>query len=102
MGTALYGPDGFYRRPAGPAAHFRTSVSASPLFAAALLRLATEVYDELGQPGSFALVDLGSSNGSFLRIRNEIELIPGDHFRVGQQLFRVDFESDALIGRAPG
>ena len=40
---------------------------------------------------SFALVDLGSSNGSFLRIRNEIELIPGDHFRVGQQLFRVDF-----------
>jgi hypothetical protein len=42
----------------------------------------------------FALVDLGSSNGSFLRIRNEIDLVPGDHFRVGQQLFRVDFESD--------
>jgi pSer/pThr/pTyr-binding forkhead associated (FHA) protein len=40
---------------------------------------------------SFALVDLGSSNGSFLRIRNELELVPGDHFRVGQQLFRVDF-----------
>ena len=50
----------------------------------------------------FALVDLGSSNGSFLRIRGEIELVAGDHFRVGQQLFRVDFESDALIGRAPG
>jgi pSer/pThr/pTyr-binding forkhead associated (FHA) protein len=41
---------------------------------------------------SFALVDLGSSNGSFLRIRNELELVPGDHFRVGQQLFRVDFD----------
>ena len=39
----------------------------------------------------FALVDLGSSNGSFLRIRNEIDLATGDHFRVGQQLFRVDF-----------
>jgi hypothetical protein len=38
----------------------------------------------------FALVDLGSSNGTFLRIRNEIELIAGDQFRVGQQLFRVD------------
>lgn len=38
----------------------------------------------------FALVDLGSSNGTFLRIRNEIELLPGDQFRVGQQLFRVD------------
>jgi pSer/pThr/pTyr-binding forkhead associated (FHA) protein len=40
----------------------------------------------------FALVDLGSSNGSFLRIRNEIDLVAGDHFRVGQQLFRVDIE----------
>ena len=41
---------------------------------------------------SFALVDLGSSNGSFLRIRNEIDLSHGDHFRVGQQLFRIDFD----------
>jgi pSer/pThr/pTyr-binding forkhead associated (FHA) protein len=40
----------------------------------------------------YALVDLGSSNGSFLRIRNEIDLVAGDHFRVGQQLFRVDYE----------
>ena len=40
----------------------------------------------------FALVDLGSSNGSFLRIRNEIDLFAADHFRVGQQLFRVDIE----------
>ena len=47
-------------------------------------------------PGSglgYALVDLGSSNGTFLRIRSETELAPGDHFRVGQQLFRVDFDS---------
>ena len=43
----------------------------------------------------FALVDLGSSNGSFLRIRNEIELVRGDHFRVGQQLFRVDLDGSA-------
>jgi pSer/pThr/pTyr-binding forkhead associated (FHA) protein len=51
-----------------------------------------------GKPGAhlgaeiskFALVDLGSSNGTFLRIRNEIELVSGDQFRVGQQLFRVD------------
>jgi hypothetical protein len=45
-----------------------------------------------GESVQFALVDLGSSNGSFLRIRNEVDLVPGDHFRVGQQLFRVDFE----------
>ena len=40
----------------------------------------------------FALVDLGSSNGTFLRVRGDVELTPGDHFRVGQQLFRVDFD----------
>ncbi|MDF2692056.1 MAG: hypothetical protein K0S65_439 [Labilithrix sp.] len=54
-----------------------------------------------GAPGSrppppnearFALVDLGSSNGTFLRIRGDVELVSGDHFRVGQQLFRVDFD----------
>jgi pSer/pThr/pTyr-binding forkhead associated (FHA) protein len=49
----------------------------------------------------FALVDLGSSNGSFLRIRSEIELVAGDHFRVGQQLFRVDLEDPATARRAP-
>ena len=38
----------------------------------------------------FGLVDLGSSNGTFLKIRGDIDLISGDHFRVGQQLFRVD------------
>lgn len=44
----------------------------------------------------FALVDLGSSNGTFLRLRREVELVSGDHFRIGQQLFRVDFETPAL------
>jgi pSer/pThr/pTyr-binding forkhead associated (FHA) protein len=41
----------------------------------------------------FALVDLGSSNGTFLRIRTDVELAPRDHFRVGQQLFRVDLDT---------
>ncbi len=40
----------------------------------------------------FALVDLGSSNGTFLRIRRDVDLVSGDHFRVGQQLFRVDLD----------
>jgi pSer/pThr/pTyr-binding forkhead associated (FHA) protein len=40
--------------------------------------------------GSFTLVDLGSSNGTFIQIRGEIQLKEGDHFRMGQQLFRVD------------
>ena len=46
---------------------------------------------DTGAP-KFALVDLGSSNGTFLKMRADIELAPGDHFRVGQQLFRVDFD----------
>jgi len=42
--------------------------------------------------GSFTLLDLGSSNGTFLRIRGQAELVPGDHLRVGQHLFRFDHE----------
>ena len=58
---ALYGPDGFYRRPGrGPGAHFRTSVHASGLFATAIARLA----DTLGLR---AVLDLGSGRGELLR-----------------------------------
>ncbi|MGD0674341.1 MAG: FHA domain-containing protein [Polyangiaceae bacterium] len=42
----------------------------------------------------FTLADLGSSNGTFLQIREEVRLKPGDHFRIGQQLFRFDFDSN--------
>ncbi len=45
-----------------------------------------------GSPRSFSLGDLGSSNGTFLRIRAEAELKHGDEIRVGQQLLRVDLE----------
>lgn len=40
---------------------------------------------------TFSLKDLGSSNGTYLGIRGERELVPGDHVRVGQHLFRLDF-----------
>jgi len=67
MDRALYGPKGFYRRPEGPAGHFRTSVHASPLFAAAVLRLLREVDDALGRPGQLCLVDIGAGRGELLR-----------------------------------
>ena len=38
----------------------------------------------------FTLADLGSSNGTFLQVREEVRLRHGDHFRIGQQLFRFD------------
>src|SRR5712664_3084596 len=63
MERALYGPDGFYRTPGGPAAHFRTSVHASPLFASAILRLLREVDEALGRPSELTLVDVGAGRG---------------------------------------
>ena len=44
-------------------------------------------------PRRFTLADLGSSNGTFLQIRREIRLRDGDHFRIGQQLFRFDLDA---------
>jgi len=43
-----------------------------------------------GATRAFALADLGSSNGTFVRIRTEVALQHGDEIRVGQQLLRVD------------
>jgi pSer/pThr/pTyr-binding forkhead associated (FHA) protein len=40
---------------------------------------------------TFSLKDLGSSNGTYLAIRGERELVAGDHVRIGQHLFRLDF-----------
>jgi SAM-dependent MidA family methyltransferase len=56
---ALYGDGGFYRRAAGPADHFRTSVHASPLFAEAVLALARS-------SGLATIVDVGSGRGELL------------------------------------
>ncbi|MFD0414665.1 SAM-dependent methyltransferase [Streptomyces sp. NPDC127108] len=63
MEEALYGPQGFYRRPEGPAGHFRTSVHASPLFADAVALLLCRVDAALGHPGELAFVDMGAGRG---------------------------------------
>ncbi|MFI5678579.1 SAM-dependent methyltransferase [Streptomyces cellulosae] len=61
--AALYGPDGFYRRPEGPAGHFRTSVHASPLFAEAVARLLCRADEALGRPAELAFVDMAAGRG---------------------------------------
>lgn len=66
MERALYGPAGFFVS-AAPADHFRTSVHASPLFAAAVLRLVSLVDDELGRPDPFDVMDVGAGRGELLR-----------------------------------
>ncbi|MGW7357500.1 SAM-dependent methyltransferase [Streptomyces sp. NPDC054802] len=62
---ALYGPGGFYLRPEGPAGHFRTSVHASPLFAAAVARLLTGTAESGGLEEP-ALIDVGAGRGELL------------------------------------
>ncbi|GGY44344.1 SAM-dependent methyltransferase [Streptomyces omiyaensis] len=62
---ALYGPGGFFLRPEGPAGHFRTSVHASPLFAAAVARLLVATAEELAAD-EVALVDMGAGRGELV------------------------------------
>ncbi|KUL70373.1 MULTISPECIES: SAM-dependent methyltransferase [unclassified Streptomyces] len=64
--SALYGPEGFYRRPEGPAGHFRTSVHASPLYAAAVARLLCRVDEALGRPEALDLVDMAAGRGELV------------------------------------
>jgi SAM-dependent MidA family methyltransferase len=67
MTAALYGADGFFvAGDAGPAAHFRTSVHASPLFAGAMLRLIEGIDVVLGHPDPFDVVDVGAGRGELL------------------------------------
>jgi SAM-dependent MidA family methyltransferase len=66
MSAALYGPDGFFVTGAGPAAHFRTSVHASPAFGLALLRLLDRVDAALGHPDPLDVVDVGAGRGELL------------------------------------
>ncbi|MFJ8695040.1 SAM-dependent methyltransferase [Streptomyces roseolilacinus] len=69
---ALYGPGGFYLRPEGPAGHFRTSVHASPLYAAAVARLLERVAAGLGRAAGadgadeVAFVDMGAGRGELV------------------------------------
>lgn len=66
MERALYGPDGFYLRET-PGQHFRTSVSATPVYATAVRALAERVDQSLGRPDPFDVVDLGAGRGELLQ-----------------------------------
>ncbi|WP_203719262.1 SAM-dependent methyltransferase [Asanoa siamensis] len=66
MSRALYGPHGFFVSGAGPAGHFRTSANASPVLAAAVLRLLDRVDAALGRPARLDFVDVGAGRGELL------------------------------------
>ncbi|MGZ4589226.1 MAG: SAM-dependent methyltransferase [Actinomycetes bacterium] len=63
---ALYGDGGFYRRTAGPAAHFRTSAHSAGGYAEALLTLARSA-------DLRTVVDIGSGLGELLRALNSLD-----------------------------
>ncbi|MET7641988.1 SAM-dependent methyltransferase [Streptomyces sp. NPDC005438] len=65
MDEALYGPGGFFLRER-PSEHFRTSVHASSLFAAAVAELVTRVDVALGCPARLDVVDVGAGEGELL------------------------------------
>jgi SAM-dependent MidA family methyltransferase len=79
MRGALYGERGFFlsRDGTGPAGHFRTSVHASPAFAAALRRLIGRVDETLGHPDPLDIVDVGAGRGELLTA-----LGPADRLRL--------------------
>lgn len=63
---ALYGINGFYRRPEGPAGHFRTACHAgAPILAPALTRLAH-------QAGCTTIVDVGAGRGELLTALSQL------------------------------
>ena len=66
MATALYGPDGFYRSSGAPARHFRTAAHTGPAWSAAVAALVEHVYDDLGQPADFTVLDMGAGRGELL------------------------------------
>lgn len=44
---------------------------------------------------SFMLSDEGSRNGTFIKIKGDVELLPGDTILVGKQLFRFELVDEA-------
>ncbi|MFG3598530.1 SAM-dependent methyltransferase [Micromonospora chersina] len=84
MSSALYGPDGFFVSGPGPAAHFRTSVHASPVLASCLARLIAALDLELGQPARFDVVDVGAGRGELLRSLSVAVGVSGEPARSGR------------------
>jgi SAM-dependent MidA family methyltransferase len=88
--AALYGAGGFFRREA-PAAHFRTSVHASPLFAEALVRMTRAA-------GLDTVVDIGAGRGELLSAMHALD--PGLDL-LGVEVSARPADLDASIAWTP-
>src|SRR5215213_3840091 len=63
---------GYYSRPDlerwGRAGDYRTSPERTPLFAATFARYFARLYEELGSPNGFTLIEAGGGAGRFARV----------------------------------
>lgn len=70
MQEALYAPDGGFYTAGGPrtgrAGHFFTSVSVGPVFGKLLAAQVAEMWDLLGRPAAFRLVEQGADDGQLM------------------------------------
>lgn len=68
MRTALYSPEGYYFREDterwGRRGDYRTSPERSSLFAATFARYFASLYEQLGRPAEWTIVDVGAGNGA--------------------------------------
>ncbi|HYG10509.1 MAG TPA: SAM-dependent methyltransferase [Pyrinomonadaceae bacterium] len=99
MAAALYDErEGYYRRPDRPrwgrgGGDYRTSPERSPLFAATFARYFASLYDELGAPPRWTILEAGAGAGDFARVA--LGTLEREHPRVFQATrYYIDETSD--------
>jgi SAM-dependent MidA family methyltransferase len=104
MVAALYDPEcGYYSRrdlqPWGRTGDYRTSSELSPLFAATFARYFARLYQELGQPPRWTIVEAGAGAGIFAaRVLGRLQQQYPRVFAATQYV--IDEVSDAARGQA--
>jgi SAM-dependent MidA family methyltransferase len=80
MGLALYHPEyGYYRRDRfGKAGDFYTAAQLQPVFGILMAARVRALWDELGRPADFTVVDLGAGRGEMREAFTEWRYVPID------------------------
>lgn len=103
MELALYSPQGGYYRsptPIGPAGDYFTSPTAHPLFGALLASQLLQMWELLGKPSTFTVLEAGAGNGILARdIANATRTTSPEFF---QALRYVTLDYAAPNNLAPG
>jgi SAM-dependent MidA family methyltransferase len=84
MELALYGPGGFYEQPpVGEGGHFVTSPHVHWIFATMLAKALHSMWEGLGRPAPYRIVELGAGDGTLARrVLTELEAVPIEYLAV--------------------